>query len=65
MHQTVDGRHGGQRIFEDPIPFGKHNVAGERDGFVLLTLGQEGEQHLRLLGAVLDDTSHNTAGDRK
>ena len=53
VYQAVDGGRGGHRVLEDPVPLAEHQVAGDQGGSTFVALGQEGEQHLHLLGALL------------
>ena len=43
----------GQRILEDPVPLGEHQVGGDRDAAPLVSFGEQGEQHLHLAAVVL------------
>ena len=53
MHQSIDGRRGGHRIFEDPLPFGKDEIAGQQHAMTLVAMGQQGEQDFHFVTALL------------
>src|SRR5207249_3296444 len=54
VDDAVDGRGGGHRVLEDLIPLAEEEVGGDQDRAALVALGQEGEEHLHLLPALLD-----------
>ena len=56
VHDAVDGACGGHRIFEDPVPLAEDEVAGDDHAPPLVALGEEGEEHLHLLAALLHVT---------
>ena len=56
VDEAVDGRRGGHRVLEDPIPLSEDEVAGDEEGAPLVALGHQGEEHLDLVGALLDVT---------
>src|ERR1035437_4580666 len=49
MHEPINCRHGGHRVFEDLLPFREHQVAGDHHAAPLLAFGQEREQHFHFL----------------
>ena len=53
VDEAVDGRGGGHRVLEDPIPLPEHEVAGDEQRAPLVALGHQGEEHLHLVGALL------------
>jgi hypothetical protein len=53
MHQPVDGRHRGHRVFENLVPFREDQVAADQHAAPLITLRQEREQDLHLLPILL------------
>src|SRR5437870_6632127 len=53
VHQPVDGRRRGHRIFENGFPLRERQVARDQDAATLVTLRQEREQYLHLLSALL------------
>jgi len=56
MDQAVDGRGGGHGIFEDGLPLGEWEVAGNHQAAPLIAVGKEGEEYLHLLPILLDVT---------
>jgi len=54
VDDAVDGRSCRQGVLEDLAPFGEDEVGGDDDAAPLVPLGQEGEQNLHLLLALLD-----------
>src|SRR6201995_4307783 len=54
VNEPVDRGGGGHRVFEDPVPLAEHEVAGDHHATALVTLGEEGEQHLHLVAVLLD-----------
>ncbi len=53
MHQAVDRRRGGHRVFEDRRPLRERQVAGQHHAAALVAFRQEREEHLHLLAAPL------------
>ncbi len=41
VEKAVDGRGGGHGVFEDPLPFAEHEVAGDEQRAALVALGEE------------------------
>jgi len=41
MHQPVDGRDGGHRVFEDAVPLAEDQVATDEHAFALIPFGEE------------------------
>ena len=54
MHQAVDGRCRCHLIAEDAIPVREDQIARNEDGASLIAFGEEREENLGLLGALLD-----------
>src|ERR1700693_670952 len=54
MDDAIHGGRGGHRILEDGVPLGEDQVASDQDGATLVAFGQEGEEDLHLLAALLD-----------
>ena len=54
MNEAVDGGHRGHRVLEDLVPLGEDQVGGDDDGLLLVTLSEEMEEYLHLLGRLLD-----------
>ena len=54
MHQAIDRRGGRHLIAKDPIPVREDQIAGDEDGASLVAFGEEREENLGLLGALLD-----------
>ena len=50
MHHAVDGRSGGHGVGEDALPLGEDQVRGDAQRPAFVAFGDEGEEHLRLLG---------------
>ena len=50
---AVDGGRSGHRILEDLLPAAEDHVAGHDDGAALVAFGDQGEQHVGLLGLLL------------
>ena len=64
VHDAVDGGRGGERVLEDAVPLREDQVRGDDHAAPLVALGQEGEQHLHLLAALLhvaDVVEHHDA----
>ncbi len=53
VNHPVDGRRRGQRVLEDPLPFGKDQIGRNDDAAPFVPFGQEGKQHLHLFLALL------------
>ena len=53
VYNPIYGSRRGHRVFEDLLPFAEYEVAGNNDGAAFVTLGQESEEHLDLLSALL------------
>jgi len=53
VHQTVDRRGGSHRVLEDPIPLAEDNVTGDDHGPPLVAFGEEREEDLHLVAALL------------
>src|SRR5919198_243869 len=54
VNEAVDGRGSRERILEDPLPLTEHEIARDQDRTPLVAFGEQGEEHLRLLGALAD-----------
>ena len=54
MDEAVDRRGRGHLIPEDPVPVGKDQIARDEDGAALVAFGEEREENLGLLRALLD-----------
>jgi len=54
VDDPVDGRRRGHGVLEYPVPLGEHQVRGDHHALSLVSLGQEGEQHLCLVPVLLD-----------
>ncbi len=54
VDEAIDGSGGGHGIFEDPVPLAEGQVAGDEQRATLVAFGHEGEEHLDLIGALLD-----------
>ena len=54
MHQAIDRRGRRHLIAEDPIPVREDQIARDEDGASLVAFGEEREENLGLLGALLD-----------
>ncbi|MNC90837.1 hypothetical protein D3C83_69880 [compost metagenome] len=54
VHEAVDGCGRGHLIAKDAVPLPEDEIAGQQDRAALVALGQQGKQHLRFLGALLD-----------
>ena len=54
MDEAVDGGGGGHRVLEDPVPLAEEEVAGDDHAAPLVPLGEEREQDLHLVAALLD-----------
>ena len=50
MDHPVYGRRGGHGIGEDVLPLGEDQVGGDAQGPPFVAFGDEGEEHLGLLG---------------
>ena len=61
MHQSIDGRRGGHRIFEDSLPFGKDEIAGQQHAMTLVAMGQQGEQDFHLVNGATALRRHSHA----
>ena len=53
----------GQRILEDLVPLGEHQVGGYRDAAPLVSFGEPGEQHLHLAALVLREDGDHASGN--
>ena len=53
VHETIDRRGGGHLVAKDPVPLTEHEIARDHDRAAFIPFGQEGEQHLGFLGALL------------
>jgi hypothetical protein len=53
MHDPINSRGGGHRIFEDLIPFGEDQVRGDHHAFALISFGQQSEEDFHLGTIVL------------
>ena len=53
VDEPVDHRRRRHRILEDPVPLAEDQVAGDQHALALVPLGQEGEEHLHLVAALL------------
>jgi hypothetical protein len=56
MHQPVDGRGGGHRVFEDAVPLAEDQVAADEHAFALIPFREEGKQYLHLIAVLLEVT---------
>ncbi len=54
VHEAVDGCRSGHRVLEDALPLGEGQVAGDHDAAAFLALGQQREEHLHVVAAVLN-----------
>ena len=65
MHQPIDRRGGRHLIAEDPIPVREDQIARDEDGAPLVAFGEEREENLSFLGALLDvsDVVENQYGE--
>ncbi len=54
MHQAIDRRGRRHLIAEDPIPLREDQIARDEDRAALVAFGEEREENLGLLGALLD-----------
>jgi len=54
VDQPVDGCGGGHGILENADPIAEDQVAGDEDALAFVPLGQEGEEHLHFVAALLD-----------
>jgi hypothetical protein len=54
MYQPINSSCDSLRIFKNPLPFGKRQIAGNHQAAALVTIGQQCKQHLHLLAAVLN-----------
>ena len=54
VDEPIDGGHGRHGVLEDLIPLGEDQVGGDDDGLLLVTLSEEMEEYLHLLGRLLD-----------
>jgi hypothetical protein len=54
VDQAIDRCGGGHRIFEDAVPFGKWQVAGEQNTASFIALRQQSEQYFHFFTALLD-----------
>src|SRR2546426_4373192 len=54
VDHTIDGSHGGHRIFENAFPFAEHEIGGDQHRFVFVALGQERKEHLHFVAIVLN-----------
>src|SRR6266566_2167290 len=53
MDDAINGRHGGHRIFKNPIPFAEDQIGGNQHGFSFIAFCQEGKKHLHFIAIVL------------
>jgi hypothetical protein len=53
VHQAVDRRRRGHRVLEDPIPLAEHDVARDDHALAFVARGEEREEHLHLVAALL------------
>jgi hypothetical protein len=56
MHQPVDGRGGGHKVFEDAVPLAETRLLLKSHTFALVAFSEEGKQHLHLLMVLLEIT---------
>ena len=54
VDQPVDGAGRGHGVFEDAVPIAEDQIAGDEDALAFVPLGQEGEEHLHFVAALLD-----------
>ncbi len=53
MNDSVDGCGGGHGGFEDGVPLGEHQIAGDGHRPTLVALSQEREEHLHLIAVLM------------
>ena len=53
MDHAIHGRRRRHRVFEDLIPFAKHQIARDHDRAALIPFGEQREEHLHLLATLL------------
>ena len=53
VHQAVDHRRRGHGILKDATPLAEDDVAGDDHAAALVPFGEEGEEHLHLVAALL------------
>lgn len=53
MHEAIDGGGGGHRILEDAVPLAENEIARNHHALSFVTLGEEREEHLHLVAALL------------
>ena len=53
MHEPVNRRRCGHRIFEDAFPLTEHQIARNEDGAALVALRQQREEHLHFFTGLL------------
>ena len=53
VHQAVDRRGRGHLVAEDPVPLAEDQIAGHHHRATLIALGEQREQHLGFVGALL------------
>ena len=53
VHQAVDRRGRGHLVAEDPVPLAEDQIAGHHHRAALVALGEQREQHLGFVGALL------------
>ena len=56
MDDPVNGRRGGQRVFENLIPLRKDEIGGDNDTATFIAFGQKSEEDLHFFPALLDVT---------
>ena len=53
MNQSIDGRGGGHGILEDLLPVREHQVAGQQNASLFVSMREEGKENLHFLAALL------------
>jgi hypothetical protein len=54
MHHTINSGQSRHGIFEDALPFRKHQVGGQHHRFAFIAFRQEGKEHLHFIAIMLD-----------
>src|SRR6185437_176016 len=54
MHDPINGRRGGHRVFEDLVPFREHQVGSNHDAFALVALSEERKEDFHFCPVVLN-----------
>ena len=53
MNQSIDGSRGGHGVFEDLLPVREHQVAGEQNASLFVSMGEKSEENLHFLVTLL------------